>query len=430
MILKLLFLHKNKNIDIEELKSDFSSVFKIRNNEIFYKDINYKFDLVKAQESNNIIFSISTNKSGNNIKNAILIEDIKNAIKKGEHRKNYRIITIHDDSSRYFCDKVSTIISKFERALREFIYLTVIQVYEGKWVEKTISKEIENSHKGKGINQKQYIENALEEFSFYDYINYLFNEREEWSNEEIIEKCKVEIKKQNPNINCIKGILEKSVKKSLWDRLFYNYNIKLVKEDLEIIRSSRNKVMHNKDFSYSEFNSIKKLLKKLTKALEREIININEEKYKENTNVTAVYTSFRDALLNAIETNGIFGQLSGNLNNMSLGLKEVVLSENQKELIILRKYLEEKIKQHNQISKNIMNNLISNYKLDLTSPISSNISKIIGNLGDTSEILYNFKPKLNIPTRHINELIKNLGNNSEIYSKEILNSKGNDGNKK
>lgn len=430
MILKLLFLHKNKNIDIEELKSDFSSVFKIRNNEIFYKDINYKFDLVKAQESNNIIFSISTNKSGNNIKNAILIEDIKNAIKKGEHRKNYRIITIHDDSSRYFCDKVSTIISKFERALREFIYLTVIQVYEGKWVEKTISKEIENSHKGKGINQKQYIENALEEFSFYDYINYLFNEREEWSNEEIIEKCKVEIKKQNPNINCIKGILEKSVKKSLWDRLFYNYNIKLVKEDLEIIRSSRNKVMHNKDFSYSEFNSIKKLLKKLTKALEREIININEEKYKENTNVTAVYTSFRDALLNAIETNGIFGQLSGNLNNMSLGLKEVVLSENQKELIILRKYLEEKIKQHNQISKNIMNNLISNYKLDLTSPISSNISKIIGNLGDTSEILYNFKPKLNIPTRHINELIKNLGNNSEIYSKEILNSKGNDGKKK
>ena len=200
-----------------------------------------------------------------------------------------------------------------------------------------------------------------------------------------------------------------------------------MKEDLEIIRSSRNKVMHNKDLSFSEFNSTKKLLKKLTKALENEIININEEKYKENVNVTAVYTSFKDAFSNAIEVSEIFSQLSGNLNNMSLGLKEVVLSENQKELIILRKYLEEKIKQHNQISKNIMNNLISNYKLDLTSPISS---KIIGNLGGIFEILYNFKPKLNIPTRHINELIKNLGNSSEIYSEEILNSKGNDGNKK
>ena len=190
MILKLLFLHKNKNIDIEELKNDFSSVFEIKNNEFFYKDINYKFDIVKAQESNNIVFSISTTKSGNNLENAILIEDIKNSVKKGEHRKNYRIITIYDDSSRYFCDKASVIISKFERTLRQFIYLTVIQVYESKWVEKTISKEIEKSHKEKGSNQKQYIENALEEFSFYDYINYLFNEREEWSNEVVIRETK------------------------------------------------------------------------------------------------------------------------------------------------------------------------------------------------------------------------------------------------
>lgn len=419
MILKLLFLHKNKNIDIEELKNDFSSVFKIKNNEFFYRDINYKFDIVKAQESNNIVFSISTTKSGNNLENAILIEDVKNAVKKGEHRKNYRIITIYDDSSRYFCDKATVIISKFERVLRQFIYLTVIQAYEGKWVEKTISKEIEKSHKEKGINQKHYIENALEEFSFFDYINYLFNESEEWSNEEVIETCKVEIKKQNPNINRIKEILEKSVKRSLWDRLFYNYNIKLEKEDLEIIRLSRNKVMHNKDFSSSEFNSIKILLKKLTKALEKEIININEEKYKENTNVTAVYTSFRDALLNAIETSDIFNRLSENINNINLGLREVVLSENQKELISLRKYQEEIIKQHNQIIKNIINNYTSNYNF------SSNISKIIANLGDISEILKNAKPKLNIPTNHINELIKNLGNSSEIYSKEILKNKGN-----
>ena len=426
MILKLLFLHKDKSINIEELKDEFSSVFEIKNNQIIHKDINYNFDIVKAKESDNIILNISTTKSGNNIENAKLIENIKKAIKNGKHRKNYRIITIYDDSSRYFCDKASVIISKFERTLRQFIYLTVIQVYESKWVEKTISKEIEKSHKEKGSNQKQYIENALEEFSFYDYINYLFNEREEWSNEVVIRECKVEIKKQNPNIHLIKEILEKSVKRSLWDRLFYNYNIKLDKEDLEIIRLSRNKVMHNKDFSSSEFSSIKKLLKKLIKTLENEIININEEKYKENANVSAVYTSLRDAFSNAIETSEIFSQLSGNLNNMNLGLKEVLLSENQKELFILRKNLEEKIKQHNQISKNIMNNLTSNYNLELISPISSHISEIIGNLGGTSEMLENFKTKLNSPTNHISELIKNLGNSSEIYGREILKNKGND----
>jgi len=410
MILKLLFLHKYKNIDIEELKSDFSSVFEIKNNEIIYKNINYKFDVVKAQESNNIIFSISTNKNGNNLGNAKLIEDIKKAIKNGGHRKNYRIITIYDDSSRYFCDKASIIVSKFERALREFIYLTVIQAYEGDWVEKTISKEIENSHKEKGINQKQYIENALEEFSFYDYINYLFNEREEWSNEKIIEECKVEIKKQNPNINCIKGILEKSVKISLWDRLFYNYNIKLVKEDLEIIRSSRNKVMHNKDLSFSEFNSTKKLLKKLTKALENEIININEEKYKENANVTAVHNSFRDAFSNALEVSEIFSQLTENFKNVNLGLKEVVLSENQKELRELRKVMEETVIKNNAT---LINNL-RKHEGDFNG------------LRTISEVLNNHKSPFNLATNEINEISKSFKNAFGLLNKDIFKINEND----
>ena len=410
MILKLLFLHKYKNIDIEELKSDFSSVFEIKNNEIIYKNINYKFDVVKAQESNNIIFSISTNKNGNNLGNAKLIEDIKKAIKNGGHRKNYRIITIYDDSSRYFCDKASIIVSKFERALREFIYLTVIQAYEGDWVEKTISKEIENSHKEKGINQKQYIENALEEFSFYDYINYLFTEREEWSNEKIIEECKVEIKKQNPNINCIKGILEKSVKKSLWDRLFYKYNIVLVKEDLEIIRSSRNKVMHNKDFSFSEFNSTKKLLKKLTNAIEKEIININEEKYKENANVTAVHNSFRDAFSNALEISEIFSQLTENFKNVNLGLKEVVLSENQKELRELRKVMEETVIKNNAT---LINNL-RKHEGDFNG------------LRTISEVLNNHKSPFNLATNEINEISKSFKNAFGLLNKDIFKINEND----
>ena len=410
MILKLLFLHKDKSINIEELKSDFSSVFEIKNNEIIYKNINYKFDVVKAQESNNIIFSISTNKNGNNLGNAKLIEDIKKAIKNGEHRKNYRIITIYDDSSRYFCDKASIIVSKFERALREFIYLTVIQAHEGDWVEKTISKEIENSHKEKGINQKQYIENALEEFSFYDYINYLFNDWEEWSNEKIIEECKVEIKKQNPNINCIKGILDKSVKKSLWDRLFYNYNINLVKEDLEIIRSSRNKVMHNKDFSFSEFNSTKNLLKKLTNAIEKEIININEEKYQENANVTAVHNSFRDAFSNALEVSEIFSQLAENFKNVNLGLKEVVLSENQKELRELRKVMEEIVIKNNAT---LINNL-RKHEGDFNG------------LRTISEVLNNHKSPFNLATNGINEISKSFKNAFGLLNKDIFKINEND----
>ena len=204
----------------------------------------------------------------------------------------------------------------------------------------------------------------------------------------------------------------------MWDRLFYDYNIKLEKGDLEMIQSSRNKVMHNKDFSYDEFKTTKKLLKKLTKALEKEIININEVKYKENANVSAVYTSLRDAFSTAIETSEIFGKLSENFKNMNLGLKEVFLSENQKELIRLRKYQEEIIKQHNKIAKDIINNFTSNNKFDLIFP-ESNIRKTIGNLGNTSEILKDFKLKLNIPPSHINDIIKNLENCPEELKSKV-----------
>ena len=109
-----------------------------------------------------------------------------------------------------------------------------------------------------------------------------------------------------------------------------------------------------------------------------------------------------------------------------MGFRDLIISDKQKEFIELRKRQEEVIKQYIQIINNNMNNHTSNYNLELTSPISSNISKIIGNLGGTSEMLKNFKPKFNIPTSQINELIKNLGNSSEIYSKEILKNKGND----
>lgn len=154
MILKLLFLNKNKIINIEELKEVYREIIEFENNELSYNNTRYFFEMEKASKANNIILSISTRNGKNNLQNARLIESIKTAIINGKHRKNYRIITLYDDSSKYFCDKLSIIISKFERTLREFIYLTVILVYEGKWVEKTISNEIETSHKEKGVNQK------------------------------------------------------------------------------------------------------------------------------------------------------------------------------------------------------------------------------------------------------------------------------------
>ncbi len=386
MILKLLFLNKNKIINIEELKEVYREIIEFENNELSYNNTRYFFEMEKASKANNIILSISTRNSKNNLQNARLIESIKTAIINGKHRKNYRIITLYDDSSKYFCDKLSIIISKFERTLREFIYLTVILVYEGKWVEKTISNEIETSHKEKGVNQKKYIENALEEFSFYDYINYLFNKKEELTHEVIVEECLAEINKPNLDINRIRDFLGKSVKISLWDRLFYEYDIKLTKDNLEDIRTVRNKVMHNKNLYYDDFKLTKKLLTKLTKTLEEEILNINEVKYLENKNVTAVHTSFNDAFLKAIETSGIVKVFSENIKVINRPLTQTI-SDLEDSFIEHVRRQNDRIRAQSQSINNSMREVVRN--LDFSQIIPTN--EIREKMKTISEIVSTYK---------------------------------------
>lgn len=386
MILKLLFLNKNKIINIEELKEVYREIIEFENNELSYNNTRYFFEMEKASKANNIILSISTRNSKNNLQNARLIESIKTAIINGKHRKNYRIITLYDDSSKYFCDKLSIIISKFERTLREFIYLTVILVYEGKWVEKTISNEIETSHKEKGVNQKKYIENALEEFSFYDYINYLFNKKEELTHEVIVEECLAEINKPNLDINRIRDFLGKSVKISLWDRLFYEYDIKLTKDNLEDIRKVRNKVMHNKNLHYDDFKLTKKLLTKLTKTLEEEILNINEVKYLENKNVTAVHTSFNDAFLKAIETSGIVKVFSENIKVINRPLTQTI-SDLEDSFIEHVRRQNDRIRAQSQSINNSMREVVRN--LDFSQIIPTN--EIREKMKTISEIVSTYK---------------------------------------
>lgn len=386
MILKLLFLNKNKIINIEELKEVYREIIEFENNELSYNNTRYFFEMEKASKANNIILSISTRNSKNNLQNARLIESIKTAIINGKHRKNYRIITLYDDSSKYFCDKLSIIISKFERTLREFIYLTVILVYEGKWVEKTISNEIETSHKEKGVNQKKYIENALEEFSFYDYINYLFNKKEELTHEVIVEECLAEINKPNLDINRIRDFLGKSVKISLWDRLFYEYDIKLTKDNLEDIRTVRNKVMHNKNLYYDDFKLTKKLLTKLTKTLEEEILNINEVKYLENKNVTAVHTSFNDAFLKAIETSGIVKVFSENIKVINRPLTQTISNLEDSFIEHVRRQ-NDRIRAQSQSINNSMREVVRN--LDFSQIIPTN--EIREKMKTISEIVSTYK---------------------------------------
>ena len=155
----------------------------------------------------------------------------------------------------------------------------------------------------------------------------------------------------------------------MWDRLFYEYDIKLTKDNLEDIRTVRNKVMHNKNLYYDDFKLTKKLLTKLTKTLEEEILNINEVKYLENKNVTAVHTSFNDAFLKAIETSGIVKVFSENIKVINRPLTQTI-SDLEDSFIEHVRRQNDRIRAQSQSINNSMREVVRN--LDFSQIIPTN----------------------------------------------------------
>ena len=206
------------------------------------------------------------------------------------------------------------------------------------------------------------------------------------THEVIVEECLAEINKPNLDINRIRDFLGKSVKISLWDRLFYEYDIKLTKDNLEDIRTVRNKVMHNKNLYYDDFKLTKKLLTKLTKTLEEEILNINEVKYLENKNVTAVHTSFNDAFLKAIETSGIVKVFSENIKVINRPLTQTI-SDLEDSFIEHVRRQNDRIRAQSQSINNSMREVVRN--LDFSQIIPTN--EIREKMKTISEIVSTYK---------------------------------------
>src|SRR5699024_3221522 len=103
-----------------------------------------------------------------------------------------------DESSQYYCEKLFYWLSKFERKLRYFIYLTLVETFGNQWVKETLREEeilrgIKERTKGK--SNEKLIEDALEEFNFSDYTRFLFNKHPELDDSILLDE--IEILSQN-----------------------------------------------------------------------------------------------------------------------------------------------------------------------------------------------------------------------------------------
>jgi len=211
-----------------------------------------------------------------------------NNIKKSDF---YLIIT-YDEVSEYYCNKLYPHLQKFERLLRQLVYIIITKAFGALWVDKTISKEAVNELKKKitccygSMNNKvrrdeKIIEEALHHLDVSELETFLFGDRRDVEPNYIIDEVLTENASCKMNKEEILEIINKGRSKSLWDRYLLNYvPIENPRDKIVEIRHERNKVAHSKQFSLNEYKNAKKILDEFNSCLQEAMKSIDNMRYE------------------------------------------------------------------------------------------------------------------------------------------------------
>lgn len=303
MYLDIIFISKVDTIDKNKLVKDFRGKVNFIGNQLKCGKLNFNYESKKSINDSIIRLKVNTKKGTSTYNEAKDLSYLKDQIRRGEHRKDYNIIIAYDGSSEYYCNRLSPLISRFERKLRQCIYLIMLARYGNEWVKETISEDIMKEVSEKGGNKSKFVEIILEYFDFKNYIEYLFTKREEYNAVKAIEEAKFEMNKSESEKKDVLSILNKYKTISLWEKLFNTYDeMEFLETDIENIRKIRNDVLHNKEVSDSEFINQKKLLMESNKKLNRAIKRIEDEKYNDTVNVVDVLYSLGEVMKSIAST--------------------------------------------------------------------------------------------------------------------------------
>lgn len=278
MKLELVFISREGETRINEVRELLKNKISFISDGIFsYKNESYSYGLRKSKDNLNVFLSIMPVKETNTDEEAELLNSLKNDIIKGKHRGEYYIVVVYDGSSEYYCYELSKKIASVERKLRQLIYLTVLAVYGKDWVKNTINEEIKNkvAEVSRSKNNHEYIERALEYFTFQDYTDYLFEERMDKSYELLLEEIQFALYYEKEDRNKIQTIIAQGKKRSLWEKLFHPLDVENIKGDIEEIHHLRNIVMHNKAISLDKYVEADILLNKVGNSLDKAVLSQN-----------------------------------------------------------------------------------------------------------------------------------------------------------
>lgn len=327
MFIDLVFMLKNKDSenDIDSFKENFADLISFKEKTLCLHNDNQEFNYNIQKIGEEIRLKILTINKKTTRKEAISIESLKRAFVKNDLRREYNVVVIFDGSSEYYCSNLSKYIFTFERKLRQFVYLTVLSAYGTEWTKKTLVDEGIKNYIAENIrNKNSYIEIALECFTFQNYIDYLFKEQSIEDANEVIEDAKLALKKRETSNNII-NILNKGEKIALWERLFSKRNIDLTRNSLDEIRKIRNKVVHNKEISDTEFCKYRSLLKQYIKKLDIAIADFENRKHLSVTDLENVLSSYTRIIQTSGINEYITKAVSPALSEISKSLRETIV---------------------------------------------------------------------------------------------------------
>lgn len=433
MLLDVVFLDKkNRELSHDILVENFKDRLDFKDKQIFCDEISFNYKFQKSKNKNNIRLKISTLKGTSTRIEAKEIDILKNRIKNGSHRKDYRIIIVYDGASEYCCTKLSRFISIFERKLRQFIYIITLAAYGNKWIEETFFDDIKKEIKEKESDEKRHVEMALECFTFQNYIDYLFEKRCDEKLEDILQSAVEVADDSNSNKEDVLKILNKAKKVSLWDKLFNGYEMEFLETDIEKIRKIRNDVMHNKEISLDDFETYKKLLRECNKKLECAISRVESDNYPETVNIVDIFYSLRETMQSMVNLRkSVIESIAPAIKDLITITDKITKTINIDKISELYKlsFKNQIVDRSQLISQSYINSidslqksLVSNNIFEKANFNTNFLKGAVPNFDYISEeYKETFNPMLKIRTSSIDyKLIKNITND---YYTDIINSK-------
>ncbi len=204
--------------------------------------------------------------------------------------KQFIIILTYDAVSDYYCNKIFSKFSHFERLFRRLLFNIYILNYGRKYYEKTIPKEITDKAKGniraKKNKEEQYLKEYFYSLDYSDLQALLFTKN--WTSvddDNISDFLKTHDNLLLMSDERLRKFIQAIGAKSDWDRLFKSkVDVTSIEKDIDYIRKQRNKVAHSKIFTYEDYKESLKTLNKVEKTI-NEAIKYTQDKDFSDKNI-------------------------------------------------------------------------------------------------------------------------------------------------